>query len=194
MSDEAFVDDIWPTIEHANTYAESFAHFSKAAIIPLPADVDYPKTDEESIKRAQMSLVFAREIGTRYDSLNHTSNGTLQFETPQIEEWLIKTFKDALSIRLSNNNDDFFAAGVNSLQATQMRGLILKDIDFGGNTKNIGHNVIFNARNVSHLARHLYDSRIKTAVFEDEFNKTNEIKAMIAKHCHKAASSDLSPI
>lgn len=44
MSDESFIDAIWPTIQKANAQAESFSQISKETIVPLGAEVDYPKT------------------------------------------------------------------------------------------------------------------------------------------------------
>ena len=54
MSNESFIGAIWPTIQKANAQAESFSQISKETIVPFGADVDYPKTDKESTKRAQI--------------------------------------------------------------------------------------------------------------------------------------------
>ena len=185
MPDEVFIDAIWPTIQHANTRAESFAHITKEAIVPLSAEIDYPKTDKESIKRAQMYFVFAKEIEAMYEKLDYTSTGTLQLEIPEIEEWLVRTFREALNVRLLSKDDDFFAAGVNSLQAIQMRGLILRDLNVGGNSKKLGQNVIFDTGNVARLANHLYALRVGKTAPVDMVDGVKEMEAMIAKYSHK---------
>lgn len=120
MSDGDFVDAIWPTVQRVNTHAESFSQISKETIVPLGADVDYPKTDKESIKRSQIYFVFAKDMETMYEKLKYTGTGTLQFDIPEMEEWIMKTFWDTLSVQILNPQDDLFAAGVNSLQAIQV--------------------------------------------------------------------------
>ena len=185
MPDEEFIDAIWPTIQHANTHAESFAHITKEAIVPLSAEIDYPKTDKESIKRAQMYFVFAKEIEAMYKKLDNASTGTLQLELPKIGEWLMRTFREALDVRLSSKDDDFFAAGVNSLQAIQMRGLILRDLNVGGNSRKLAQNVIFDTGNVTRLAKHLHALRLGKTAPVDMVDGIKEMEALIAKYSHK---------
>ena len=120
MSDGDFIDAIWPTVQKANAHAESFSQISKETIVPLGADVDYPKTDKESIKRSQIYCVFAKDMETMYEKLKYTGIGTLQLDIPEMEEWIMKTFRDTLSAQIQCPQDDLFAAGVNSLQAIQV--------------------------------------------------------------------------
>ena len=121
MSDQEFVEAIWPTIQSANAQAESFSQISKETIVPLGADVDYPKTDKQSIKRSQIYRVFARDMESVYEKLDYVATGTLQLDIPATEDWIVKTFKETLGVNISDPQHDFFAAGVNSLQAIQVR-------------------------------------------------------------------------
>lgn len=121
MSDKQFVDAIWPTVQSANAKAESFSQISTQTIVPFGADVDYPKTDKESIKRSQMYRMFASDIESVYEKLEHTETGTLHLDILSMEEWIIKTLRQSLGVQISGPQDDFFAAGVNSLQAIQVR-------------------------------------------------------------------------
>lgn len=120
MSDEKFIDCIWPTVQKANAQAESFSQISKETIVPFGADVDYPKTDKESIKRSQIYGVFAKDMEAMYEKLEYTGSGTLQLDIPALEEWIIKKFRETLNVQIPSPRDDFFAAGVNSLQAIQV--------------------------------------------------------------------------
>lgn len=121
MSDEDFIDTIWPTVQKANAQAESFSQISKETIVPFGAEVDYPRTDKESIKRSQVYHVFANDMETMYEKLAHASTGTLQLDTPAMEEWIMKIFREKLGVQIPSPYDDFFAVGVNSLQAIQVR-------------------------------------------------------------------------
>ena len=131
MSDDDFVDAIWPTVQKANAHAESFSQISKETIVPLGADVDYPRTDKESIKRSQIYRVFAKDIETLYEKLKYTGIGILQFDIPEMEEWIMKTFSDILSVQNLSPRDDLFAAGVNSLQAIQVCIFHGQSLQFG---------------------------------------------------------------
>ena len=202
LPDEDFIDAVWPTVQHANSHAESFSQISKETTVPIAADVDYPKTDKESIKRAQIYRVFAKDIEAIYEKLENANTGTLRLDIPQIEDWVIKTFREALGVHLSSNKDDFFAAGVNSLQAIQMRGLILKEMDIGGNSRKLGQNVIFDTANVARLAKHLYALGVNETASDDDVDKIQEMEVLIKKYstfkkqhvvvCHVSKSEQLA--
>lgn len=121
LSDGNFIDAIWPTIQKANAQAESFSQISKETIVPFAADVEYPKTDKESIKRSQIYHAFAKSMELMYDKIEYNGTGTLQLDIPGMEDWVTKTFREILSVQISSPQDDFFAAGVNSLKAIQVR-------------------------------------------------------------------------
>ena len=123
MSDQEFIDAIWPTVQSANAHAESFSQISKETIVPFGADVDYPKTDKESIKRSQIYHVFAKEMESMYEKLDSSETGTIQLDIPSMKDWIVDTFKDSLGVHISSTEDDFFAAGISSLQAIQVRVL-----------------------------------------------------------------------
>ena len=131
MSDKQFVDAIWPTVRSANAQAESFSQISTETIVPFGADVDYPKTDKESIKRSQIYRMFASDIESVYEKLEHTETGTLHLDIPSMEEWIVKTFRQSLDVQISGSHDDFFAAGVNSLQAIQVRICCIESFPLG---------------------------------------------------------------
>ena len=120
MPDGQFKDAIWPTVQSANAQAESFSQISKETIMPLGAEVDYPKTDKESIKRSQIYRVFAKEMEMMYEKLESMETGTLQLDVPSMEDWIMSTFAKSLGVQIASPQDDFFNAGVSSLQAIQV--------------------------------------------------------------------------
>ena len=69
-----------------------------------------------------------------------------------------------------------------TLKSVQMRGLILKDLDLGGNSKKLGHNVIFDTANVARLAQLIYALRVGDATPEDEVGEIEEMKSIIKKY------------
>ena len=159
LLDEEFVDEIWPDIEAANQGAESFSQIGKEMVVPLPADVEYPQADKGSFIRPQVYQAYEKEIDKAYDRLERHQEGTLQLSVHELEDYLLDLGRQLVGQKLENKTVDFFAAGMDSLRAIQMRGLIVKDLDLGGNSKSMNENVVFETTNVENLARHLYDLR-----------------------------------
>ena len=114
-----------------------------------------------------------------YEKIEFGGTGTLQLGIPAIKEWTTKMFKEAFGVHLPSPEDDFFAAGVNSLQATQMRGLILRDLDIGGNSGKLGLNVIFDTGNVARLAEHLCAVKLGGVAPEDDEDEIEVMEAMV---------------
>ncbi len=63
-----------------------------------------------------------------------------------------------------------------------MRGLILKHLDIGGNSRKLGQNVIFDSASTAHLAKYLYALRVGDVIPEDDEDEIEEMKTMIKKY------------
>ncbi|KAL8666683.1 MAG: hypothetical protein Q9202_001221 [Teloschistes flavicans] len=168
LTDEEFIKEIWPIVGAANQNAEGFSQIGQDMIVPLQAGIEYPQTDKGSMIRAQMYRIFEQEINDAYDRLEDQQEGTLQLALPDLEEHLLNIGRELIGEPLENKTTDFFSAGMDSLRAIQMRGLIVKDLDLGGNSKKLSQNVVFETSNIENLAKHLEDLRQgKMAEVED---------------------------
>ena len=88
-----FTDRVWPTIKAVNAHSEKFSQFSEETIIPMSADVDYPETDKNIIKRFLVYTKFSKEIEAmfhkidlscdRYNLIRHIGFGGLA--SPQVQ-------------------------------------------------------------------------------------------------------------
>jgi hypothetical protein len=81
-----------------------------------------------------------KEAYVRLES-SRANKGTLILEIPELENWLISEFKK-LGIEIDAKSD-FFAAGVDSLKVIQVRGLIIKNLDLGGDIANLGSMIVY---------------------------------------------------
>ena len=63
-----------------------------------------------------------------------------------------------------------------------MRGLILKDLDLGGNGRRLGHNVIFDTANTTNLARYLYALRADDVKQKEKADEIEEMETMIKRY------------
>ena len=155
LGDKDFIDVIWPTVEAANRVAEGFSQIGMDMIVPIPVGLSIPLTDKGSIIRAQVYNVFEKEIEEAYVRIEQRQGGTMIVDGTELEMHLLKLGQDILGPRLSDPKDDLFALGMNSLQAIQMRGSILRDLYLGGNGRKLSQNLVLENGNVANLARHL---------------------------------------
>ncbi|KAL8631707.1 hypothetical protein Q9189_002614 [Teloschistes chrysophthalmus] len=159
LTDEEFIKEIWAVVEEANQNAEGFSQIGQDMIVPLQAGTEYPQTDKGSMIRPQMYRIFEKEINDAYDRLEDQQEGTLQLDIPDLEKHLLDLGRELIGEPLEDNKTDFFSAGMDSLRAIQMRGLMVKDLDLGGNSKKLSQNVVFETSNIENLAKHLHSLR-----------------------------------
>ncbi|KAL8706728.1 MAG: hypothetical protein Q9201_000253 [Fulgogasparrea decipioides] len=157
MTDEEFIEKIMPDVEAANRTAEGFSQLGKDMIIPLPAGIEYPQTDKGSIIRAQMYRVYEKEINDIYGRLDLQEEGSLKLGIPELEEHLLTLGRQLVGEQLEDKTTDFFSAGMDSLRAIRMRGILVRDLDLGGNSKDLSQNIVFETSNVENLAKYLYN-------------------------------------
>ena len=174
LSDDTFVERVWPAVEDANSRAEGFSQISREMVAVIPENVECPSTDKSSIKRAAVYRDFKDVIDGVYAGLEGGMEGSLKLNVNELEEWITKSFAE-LGIQLESTETDFFSAGVDSLKAIQMRGLIIKNLNLGGNVSKCGSMIVYDCGNAARLAKKLF--AIRTG--EERGNvETDEIAVM----------------
>ena len=187
LSDAEFLDAVWPVVEAANAKAETFARIMKELVVIKPASCVYPKTDKGTFIRAQLYQQFACDISDAYTHMNEgaaeAKGGALKlaFSVAELEDWLLRIFRQDLSIPLPDAQSDIFAAGVDSLQTTRIWRAITQSLDLGG--KKVGTNIVFERGTVASLARYLYQLRTGEEAAEDE-DEEEVMRALIEKYSH----------
>ncbi|KAJ5090621.1 hypothetical protein N7532_009305 [Penicillium argentinense] len=178
LSNEQFLEAIWPAVEAANARAETFSRIPKELVVIKGADVAYPRTDKGTCIRAQVYQVFEEDIKNVYDGFegNNQKKGELALSVPELEKWLLERFHQDLGVPLSNADTDIFGAGVDSLQTTQIWRYIVRDLDIGKHTDSLSQNIVFEKGTVSELAKHLYHLRTgQTFEQEDDMQVMQEL-------------------
>ena len=159
LGDEEFMDIVWPAIDAGNCVAEEFSQIGRDMIVPMPFDVSIPLTDKGSIIRAQVYNIFEKEIEQAYVRTEQSQEGKIMLDGTGLETFLLKMGQQILGAKLSDPKDDLFTLGMNSLQAIQMRGAILRNLYLGGNGGNLSQNIVFECGNIANIARHVEDVR-----------------------------------
>ena len=154
LSDEEYLDLIWPTVEDANSRAEKFSQISRDMIVVLPVGSVCPRTDKGSMIRAQVYAKYADVIEEAYTKLEQTADGTLELDQSNTVAHLMRICREELGFPISSPDSDFFAEGVDSLKAIHLRRLILRDFKIT-DSKTIGQNIVFETGSISRLAEHI---------------------------------------
>nr|OQO17236.1 hypothetical protein B0A51_13408 [Rachicladosporium sp. CCFEE 5018] len=184
LSDTDFLDQVWPTIELANTRAESFARITRDLVIVKGSDCVCPRTDKNTAIRAQIYVQFAKDINAAYSRLmDVSSSGTkLALTEPELESWLLERFRKNLGIPIPGVDSDIFAAGVDSLQTTRIWREIQKNLDLGESTQPLSQNVVFEQGNVRGLAKYLCSRRAGELAEIDDNEELEVMQLLIDKY------------
>lgn len=150
MSDDDLVETTWPAVEAANAVSEAFARIGKDMIVCLPAGASIPAADKESIIRAKVYKMYESVIQAAYAKLENGSPGGLVLRVPDLEKFLLTLVEDELGIALPDKHTDFHLAGMDSLGAIRLRGLVLRKLAVG---QALSQNVVFETGSVERLAR-----------------------------------------
>ena len=180
LSDEDFIDQIWPAVQDANLRAEGFSQISKIMIAPVSADVDPPSTDKASIKRAQAYSLFSSVIDQTYEKLNNRGDGRLQLRISELEVFIMKMVEENFNVRLASAETSFYNTGIDSLKAIEMKGLIQKQLDLGGAGLQLDPMVVFNCGTTANLARYLF--AVRTGANLQQEDELEEMKRLIHRY------------
>ncbi|RMZ90613.1 hypothetical protein DV736_g2175, partial [Chaetothyriales sp. CBS 134916] len=184
LSDDDFLQAVWPQVETANRQAEAFSHIPRDLVVVMAHDKPYPATDKGTIIRAQFYEHFAAEIQAAYDHFEggYTSNLTA-LSIPELQNFLLDKFQRELNVSLPDANTDVFSAGVDSLQSMRIWNIIKNTINLGDNGNKLSQNVVFECGTVTGLARHLYNLRLGIDENEDlEAAETASMQSLIDKY------------
>jgi hypothetical protein len=94
----------------------------------------------------------------------------------ELKSWIVESF-GGLGIHLDSEESDFFAFGVDSLKAIQMRGLIIKNLYLVGRASKCHSMIVYNTGTVERLAKTLYSYQIGQ---EEKDGSTDEVEELSA--------------
>lgn len=151
LSDEEYLETIWPTIDGANAQAERFSQISRDMVAILPYASTFPRTDKGSMIRAQVYSHYAELIDSIYHQAERIK-GENQLDLADTQLLLMRLCRVDLGICLSSVKADFFAEGVDSLKAIHLRRLVLQHFQLD---TSVGRNVVYETGSIARLAEHI---------------------------------------
>ena len=124
---ESFKASIWPVIEEAGRQMDAHARIMSPAAILVVRPGALPRSDKGTILRNAVAKKFAEEIAGVYCNLEaNPDTPPLDLSSPQSSIRALVTEIADWQAHGSEwlDDDDFFARGMDSLQATQLRRLL----------------------------------------------------------------------
>ncbi|KAI0476704.1 putative NRPS-like enzyme [Xylaria cf. heliscus] len=186
LSDDEVINAVWPMIEAANEVMDEYARITRDMIVQLGADVEYPATDKNNIIRAASYRKFEDAIENLYKNDSQT-NGVAkkQLGLDDLKTYIFQVVRDHAGIEVPDYESDFFAAGIDSLRAAQLRRLLQQELDLGGHS--LPTNAVYDAGNVTKLAQVLYSMRMGEKLQNGHSVEKGDITRMeefISKYSH----------
>lgn len=180
MTEQEVLQVITPVIDQANKDAPAYAKLALDMIKILPVGTKYPRTDKGTVIRAAFYKQFANEIDAMYEAAD-TASGDLTLSEQELRTFLHTEMVRLLDLKdpaILGDDTDFFSLGVDSLQAIQLRAILAKRINTGG--QKMGSNIAFDFPTVRSLARRLYCMR--TGETSEAVSVEEQMKSLITKY------------
>lgn len=157
---QEMVERIWPRLEGANKIVPAYARISKDAVIVKDAGTPFPLTEKTTLKRAAFIQQFAGDIDAFYARM--ARGGVEQHQQPRdrseagMRDLVRRTVRETLQLQDASeltDDADFFLLGMDSLQATQVRNVLAKELGVGADE--LPQNVAFDNPSVTRMAQFL---------------------------------------
>ncbi|KII84539.1 hypothetical protein PLICRDRAFT_117812 [Plicaturopsis crispa FD-325 SS-3] len=165
----ALLSAIWPAVALANRDAPSHSQLVPELIAFLPPGTDVPLATKGSILRPACYARFGREIEAvyeRYESADATKP-KLALTIPELQSFLSDAIARTLGAARAaglKEDTDLFNFGIDSLQATRVRMLVVREVDVGEGV--VSQNVVYEHPSIEQLAAHLYALRTGTGAVD----------------------------
>ncbi|RDW93763.1 putative NRPS-like enzyme [Aspergillus mulundensis] len=180
LTDEQIIEAIWPAVEEAHETLPAYGQLSKNMVRVLAADTSYARTDKGTVIRQAFYRDFADLIEASYEAEDEMT-GTLVLSEDELKAFLRNELPAIVHGRNPDDftdDADFFSLGMDSLQATQLRSVLIKSLDTKGHK--LGLNVAFEHPSISSLARYLYS--LSSGTSETTASIEEQMAALISKY------------
>ncbi|KAH7054362.1 hypothetical protein B0J12DRAFT_570374 [Macrophomina phaseolina] len=158
---------IWPRLEAANRVVPAYARISRDAVIVKEAGTPFPVTEKLTLKRAQFVQQFRADIDAFYERMAAGGVAAEAKKPPElystvagVRDLVRRTVCETLQLQNASeltDDTDFFLLGMDSLQATQARNSLAKELGVGEDQLPV--NVAFENPSVARLAQFIIDMK-----------------------------------
>ncbi|TFK21458.1 acetyl-CoA synthetase-like protein [Coprinopsis marcescibilis] len=151
-----FRNKIWPTVQKVNAFAPQHSRIFKEMIIVTSPSKPFKYTGKGTPRRQAVLADYEGEIRQLYDSVNTLAKGTVPFPpewTPELTLNFVRNVVNSILVALASDEVDLFQAGCDSLQATQIRNILLRALRdvFKVDTRKLDQNFVYTSPTISSL-------------------------------------------
>jgi long-subunit acyl-CoA synthetase (AMP-forming) len=169
LTRDQLVESLMPSLELGNARASAWARIALDSLLVKEVGTQFPMTDKSTVIRPHFLTLFEKEIEEFYKERERNTSQTNSGNVEDMSDAEVKkTVRSTLESELRATNDrevewtdetDFFAAGMDSLQAVNVRARLMRDIPLGG--RRLATNVVFDHPTVTQLTQHLLEVRLR---------------------------------
>lgn len=148
---------LWPIIQQAGEKMDSHARISSPEAIAVVQAGSLPRSDKGTVLRREVNQRFEKEIAEVYRRLDAVIDYSIPaLRIDSLEDDLRKLISD--NLKWTNNSEltderDFFELGMDSLQATILRRLLISSLRDGLSKVSIGRDFVYQHSSVAKLAK-----------------------------------------
>jgi acyl carrier protein len=124
--------------------------------------------------------MYDRAIGLDSTTVADQPARKLALSASGIQEFLLDVLHGDLGLKHIDADSDFFAAGMDSLQAIKAQGIVKRNLDLGSGT--LGQNAFFDFGNIKSLAQHL--EKLRKGEQNEVENEIDIMTELIQKYSH----------
>ncbi|KAG6072626.1 putative NRPS-like protein biosynthetic cluster [Claviceps sp. LM218 group G6] len=159
------IEEVWPLIDELNKQTVSHGRISRQLVALTDPDVPLPRTSKGSIQRVIANRMYqqrANELFQRADAVDAADVHTLDVSSQiSMLESLLSLLVDKMKISHIEAHQDFFSAGMDSLQVLTLTRLLKAGFEAAGvhvSPAAIAPRAVYSNPTPRQLAKHLYAS------------------------------------
>ncbi|TKA59788.1 hypothetical protein B0A49_10410 [Cryomyces minteri] len=128
LSHAEVIEQIWPTVEKANSLAPAHARIFRSKILVTSPETPFERVGKGTVKRKETLALYAAPFDALYDGVkNGGTTGDLPAvdnidDLASIRRFLQAHFKEALQTDVTTEDTDFFDLGLDSVQTIELAG------------------------------------------------------------------------
>jgi aryl carrier-like protein len=181
LSEVEIIDRLSPLIESSQTLLPAYAKISRDMVLLLPPGTPYPRTDKGTVIRKAFYAHFSKEIDEAYtDKVSSTTRTLSESELREFirsETQAVLYLKDTSSLP---DDQDFFELGMDSLQASQLRAVLVQNVNTNGERLDL--NIVFDYPSVGSLAHKVHSISLGSSPTTASSSVEDEMKSLIEKY------------
>ncbi|UPX13017.1 uncharacterized protein EKO05_0003546 [Ascochyta rabiei] len=195
LKKQDILDSIAPDLDLGNSRVPGYARISREAVVIKDTGTPFPCTDKATVIKPRFLQTFAADIEDYYQkrARAHATNEAAEVPDDQVLSTVRHIVVTALNMSVADVDDeaDLFALGMDSLQASNVRSSLVKNINLRSASATLATNVVFEQANIARLARHLLDLRQGLSTQQDAPEALAQ--ALLAKYSHFSDSPSRIP-